>query len=174
MIGHLTKMVMFRIGLVVVFLCVNAEAQTHCAGNWVSHGNSCYAFITTIKSSWIDAGAFCRNANAKLVEIESADEDNFLRAHLLASHTSENFWIGGTDAMKEGNWVWMSTQDPLDYNGWNPGEPNNGVGAACMAMANHEHYHWNDDFCTKSYDFICEKEHESIILGRSNSKLTNK
>lgn len=39
-----------------VFLCVNAEAQTHCAGNWVSHGNSCYAFITTIKSSWIDAG----------------------------------------------------------------------------------------------------------------------
>uniref|UniRef100_K1P4T6 Asialoglycoprotein receptor 1 n=1 Tax=Magallana gigas TaxID=29159 RepID=K1P4T6_MAGGI len=81
-------MVMFRIGLVVVFLCVNAEAQTHCAGNWVSHGNSCYAFITTIKSSWIDAGAFCRNANAKLVEIESADEDNFLRAHLLASHTS--------------------------------------------------------------------------------------
>lgn len=40
----------------VVFLCVNAEAQTHCAGNWVSHGNSCYAFITTIKSSWIDAG----------------------------------------------------------------------------------------------------------------------
>uniref|UniRef100_K1QAX1 Low affinity immunoglobulin epsilon Fc receptor n=1 Tax=Magallana gigas TaxID=29159 RepID=K1QAX1_MAGGI len=61
----------------------------------------------------------------------------------------KNFWIGGTDAMKEGNWVWMSTQDPLDYNGWNPGEPNNGVGAACMAMANHEHYHWNDDFCTK-------------------------
>lgn len=49
--------VFFFFGLfTAVFLCVNAEAQTHCAGNWVSHGNSCYAFITTIKSSWIDAG----------------------------------------------------------------------------------------------------------------------
>lgn len=54
---HLNYTRSFFFGLfTAVFLCVNAEAQTHCAGNWVSHGNSCYAFITTIKSSWIDAG----------------------------------------------------------------------------------------------------------------------
>lgn len=54
---QLREVFFFFFGLfTAVFLCVNAEAQTHCAGNWVSHGNSCYAFITTIKSSWIDAG----------------------------------------------------------------------------------------------------------------------
>jgi hypothetical protein len=71
---------------------------------------------------------------------------------------SEHFWVGGTDAIAEGKWVWMSTLDPLDYTGWFPGEPSNGVGAACMALAQHEQYHWNDEFCNRTYDFICEKE----------------
>ena len=32
--------------------------------------------------------AYCRNAEAKLVEVDSVDEENFLRSHLISSHTS--------------------------------------------------------------------------------------
>ncbi|XP_022294740.2 perlucin-like [Crassostrea virginica] len=138
-------------------LCSSSVVQSLCPDNWVSHGGECYAFVTNIKSTWINAGAYCRNAEAKLVEVDSVDEGNFLRSHLISSHRSEHFWIGGTDTIQEGKWVWISSQDSLDYTDWAPGEPNNGIGAGCMTMAYHEGYHWNDDFCTSQYDFICER-----------------
>ena len=32
--------------------------------------------------------AYCQNAEAKLVEVESVDEENFLRSHLISSQIS--------------------------------------------------------------------------------------
>ncbi|XP_022294739.1 perlucin-like [Crassostrea virginica] len=144
-------------------LCSSSVVQSLCPDNWVSHGGECYAFVTNIKSTWINAGAYCRNAEAKLVEVDSVDEENFLRSHLISSQISESFWIGGTDTVKEGKWVWMSSQDPLDYKDWAHNEPNNGIEGGCMTMANHLRFHWNDDLCNSQINFICEKTVNQIV-----------
>ncbi|XP_061169443.1 perlucin-like [Saccostrea echinata] len=144
--------------IVVCNLSLETFAQNPCPDQWYWHGDSCYAFIRDIKANMMQAGAFCRNVDSTLAEINSADEDRFLRTHLIQNHISEHFWIGGTDAFAEGQWVWISNQKPLTYKGWAPGEPNNGVGGACLTLAYHEGYHWNDDHCRNEYDFICEKE----------------
>ena len=75
----------------------------------------------------------------------------------LSAFITEHFWIGGTDTVKEGKWVWMSSQDPLDYKDWAHNEPNNGIEGGCMTMANHLRFHWNDDLCNSQINFICEK-----------------
>ncbi|XP_062618048.1 perlucin-like [Saccostrea cucullata] len=144
--------------IIVSCLLLETSSQTPCPDQWYWHGGSCYAFITNLKANWMDAVAFCQNAHSKLTEIESSSEDQFLRTHLTQSHLSEHFWVGGTDAFAEGEWVWLSNPKQMTYKGWAPGEPNNGVGGACMTLAYHEGFHWNDDHCKNEYDFICEKE----------------
>nr|XP_022294154.1 galactose-specific lectin nattectin-like [Crassostrea virginica] len=144
-------------------LCSCSVVESLCPDGWVSHGGGCYAFVTNMKFTWNNAGAFCRNAGGKLVEIENASEENFLRSHLLSSHKSEHFWIGGSDIIQDGKWLWLSTQEPLDYTDWAPREPSNGITARCMTMAYHEGCHWNDDICTMQYDFICERTVNQIV-----------
>ncbi|XP_022294154.2 galactose-specific lectin nattectin-like isoform X1 [Crassostrea virginica] len=86
-------------------LCSCSVVESLCPDGWVSHGGGCYAFVTNMKFTWNNAGAFCRNAGGKLVEIENASEENFLRSHLLSSHKSEHFWIGGSDIIQDGKWL---------------------------------------------------------------------
>jgi len=37
----------------------------------------------------------------------------------------DNIWVGGTDLENEGEWIWASTQTPIQgYTHWAPNEPN--------------------------------------------------
>ena len=42
-------------------LCSCSMVQSLCPDNWVSHGGECYAFVTNIKSTWINAGVMLLN-----------------------------------------------------------------------------------------------------------------
>uniref|UniRef100_A0A8W8JF97 C-type lectin domain-containing protein n=1 Tax=Magallana gigas TaxID=29159 RepID=A0A8W8JF97_MAGGI len=67
-----------------------------------------------------------RLGGSSLVEIESAEENNFLKSHIRNTLHREiddrqiksSFWIGGTDFIVEGQWVWISTQKNLTYSDW--------------------------------------------------------
>ncbi|XP_048765293.1 perlucin-like [Ostrea edulis] len=148
----------YRCGLTILVLIGVVNTDGSCPSDWFPHRQSCYAFITKVKAKWVDAVDFCRDSDAELVEIETADENSFLRTHLQRNHTNEHFWVGGTDAFTEGHWIWINTRQPFTFTDWAPLEPYQGVGNDCMTLAYHEGYHWNDDVCDHKYDFICEKE----------------
>jgi hypothetical protein len=36
-----------------------------------------------------------------------------------------NFWVGGTDDLIEGEWIWTDTDAGFDYTDWVHGQPDN-------------------------------------------------
>ncbi|XP_060590990.1 killer cell lectin-like receptor subfamily E member 1, partial [Ruditapes philippinarum] len=62
----------------------SAQATTtkipDCPDNWITYGQSCYLFSNE-SLIWSDARIRCENLNGYLVEITSADEDQFLVKH---------------------------------------------------------------------------------------------
>ena len=67
-------------------------------------------------------------------------------------------WLGAYDIEKEANWVWQSEDEEMEYERFQPGEPNGGVGENCLEMSQ-ENGDWSDNFCiwTRNYH-VCEKE----------------
>lgn len=73
-----------------------------------------------------------------------------------------SFWIGLSDILVDGEWLWMSSQTIAHYTNWVPGEPNNyhSIAEDCAAMRTASGlYHWNDFPCSMKLYFICEKEY---------------
>jgi hypothetical protein len=68
-------------------------------------------------------------------------------------------WLGGTDAVKEGTWVWSFSGLPLTYQNWNRGEPNaNNSSENCLEILARGFYGgWNDITCSYLWASVCEK-----------------
>ncbi|XP_041355579.1 perlucin-like [Gigantopelta aegis] len=95
-----------------------------------------------------------------LVVITSAQEDKFIREHLLRKATSDQYWIGANDVLAEGHFRWMSKTPPEDvtYINWYSGEPNNDGGKGnCVVLGTVQGFFWNDIVCTIDAGFICEQ-----------------
>lgn len=54
-----------------------------------------------------------------------------------------SFWIGGTDFIVEGQWVWISTQKNLTYPDWAHDEPYGNISENCAQLGAHENLQWN-------------------------------
>ena len=59
--------------------------------------------------------------------------------------------------MREGNWIWQSSGDDIDYSRFQPGEPNGGYNENCLLMQ-YENGNWVDTSCLAQVNFqICER-----------------
>ena len=115
-----------------------------------------------------------------MVEIESKDEDDFVIETALALATDENdgtdYWLGAEDVDGNGNWVWMTSGNPMTYTNWwsNHGKLNN----TCMQLLKNgmtrpkklDSFYWTmaangPNSCIKDGDngIICEKKPNSSL-----------
>ncbi|XP_048727620.2 perlucin-like isoform X2 [Ostrea edulis] len=148
--------------VVLTTLCTSAQ-PTQCPSGWKHRGNSCYAFFLDVPDGWTEAMLYCRALNAKLVEIETEMENEFLRIYLMDHGYTKYFWIGLTDALVEGRWVWETTQTTPTYTNWGPGEPNDSEHHEDCVHMYPSSFHWNDAPCNNKYSFICEKDENEDI-----------
>lgn len=79
-------------------------------------------FVTPVAMTWSNAESFAQTYGGHLASIADASENEFVRS------IAGDAWIGLNDAAVEGTFVW-SSGEPLTFANWNPGEPNNGLGA---------------------------------------------
>ncbi|XP_062587632.1 low affinity immunoglobulin epsilon Fc receptor-like [Saccostrea cucullata] len=131
--------------------------QNSCPPDWSSFGSSCYIVIKQ-KKSWDDAAIKCLRYGAKLVEIETKEENDFLKQTLI--NTNDIYWTGGIDDVTEGQFVWASTGSPLSFKDWNTGEPNDyRKNEDCVDFSKgfNRRGHWNDNRCHSTFYFVCEK-----------------
>ena len=117
---------------------------------------SCYFFSKT-KKTWANASDECIRRGAYLVEVDSKEEDDFLRGIIMTG--SEIFhWMGSNDLLKEGQWMWHQSGKPFTYTNWLPGQPDNSDGKEHCLMYWTDSK-WNDASCNYPFLYICEIHH---------------
>ncbi|XP_063427023.1 CD209 antigen-like protein E [Mytilus trossulus] len=126
-----------------------------CESGWKLFGNHCY-FFGLQKASWHVSKRECESRHSYLVKIETKTENSFLYSTLTAYWKHETFWIGLNDLTTEGKFTWISDHSSVAYKGWDPTNPSNSGGNEdCTEI--HD-VHWNDNNCSRRYNFICEKQ----------------
>ncbi|XP_048729451.1 perlucin-like protein isoform X2 [Ostrea edulis] len=149
---------------------VGALAQPssqNCAHGWLKRGSSCYLYVTHVDNDWTESEYFCHMLGAKLVEIESKEENDFLKEHAKTAHQHEQsgFWIGGTDAVVEDTWVWMTSQTEFSFSDWARNFPDDyDSNEDCAHMWSDVDFSWNDSHCDERMNFICEKQLEEMLV----------
>lgn len=124
-----------------------------------SFGGSCYEVFGEALA-WVDAQARCVEWGGQLASVESPLEDAFLgfwHGELgLTPGNGSGVWLGGSDAAFDGFFFWTDGR-PVLFNGWAPGQPNDGAGVDCIEKRNDGTDRWYDQRCTDARPFLCER-----------------
>ncbi len=120
-------------------------------------GGGCFMYFDT-PVQWETARDRCLALipPAHLAVITSPEE-NAVVASIPAGVA--DVWLGGNDRAVEGTFVW-DNGEPLVYEGWRTGEPNDGTDAGedCMIMELDNGGTWDDRNCVNDiYGYICER-----------------
>nr|XP_033780922.1 F-box/LRR-repeat protein 12 isoform X2 [Geotrypetes seraphini] len=128
------------------------EVENPCDFLWKSFEGYCYFFYKE-ELNWMDAKEMCELKNATLAVITSAREQNFLSSRI----ENEQYWIGLSDANKEGEWEWIDGTDyKSSFKFWKKGEPNDSErNEDCAHLLRKGE--WNDLLCTSLSYAICKK-----------------
>ncbi|XP_060602258.1 perlucin-like protein [Ruditapes philippinarum] len=145
---------------------IDSLVFTKCPNGFVRHDDSCYIASHDL-ANWPDALVYCEAYGSHLTFIETEREQNFLTNYIKLFNGSSTdhdyyYWIGGTDAVSETEWIWAKAVTPVKYTHWRPGEPDNNPGHAskhqdCMAIYGSTGL-WDDGWCETEHNFICEIE----------------
>ncbi|XP_052762406.1 asialoglycoprotein receptor 1-like [Mya arenaria] len=149
-------------GSLVVITLAGCRA-TNCPDNFLAFHGSCYLFGDT-KLSFYEAEHYCNQHGAHLVHVNSAIEDDFLKEHLRRLKPFDVWWMGLTDEVAEGHYVWTDDNTPAQYTGWHPGQPDGG-GEDCVVFSTSWDFQWGDYGCTHTEGFICETESGEEVFG---------
>jgi hypothetical protein len=111
--------------------------------------------------AFADARARCQAAGMDLVEIGDSSENIWIH-----SQFSKESWIGATDSMRLGTWLWIhsgtvfwtggltGTLSPGSYASWSQGEPTTLLSLSCATFQSDGSWRTRD--CTASYAYLCE------------------
>ena len=104
-----------------------------CDVPWEIFGNSCY-LLSSEAMVWKDAWEFCNSKGSHLLEVDDADERDFLVQKYKAHNT---VWVGGNDKKSEGTFVWQTSKKKIPADYFAPGEPNGGSHENLLNFALH-------------------------------------
>ncbi|XP_040469792.1 hepatic lectin-like [Falco naumanni] len=136
---------------ITALLCTSVADSKKCSVGWKMFEKSCYSFSTEVMS-WSDAKETCADQGAHLVIINSELEQNFLKDNI---NNSSTYWLGVTDQLEEGTWIWMNGErTSISY--WNTWKENKDKDQKDCGSIGPDGI-WNDDRCSHSNHWICEK-----------------
>jgi hypothetical protein len=115
-----------------------------------AQGTRCY-LRSAANLGWSEAQTSCQTWGGGLVIVDSREEDAFLGTHLDVS-----FWIGASDLVQEGRWLWNGGA-PLGFSNWAMGEPNDFQGREDCVVKTMPVGSWNDLPCRNLNAYVCER-----------------
>ena len=127
----------------------------------VAPDGSCLVFITT-PMTYVQARAACTAMTAHLAYLKTAEIDTFAEQFIGTTDT----WIGGTDLVTEGTFVW-DDGSPRVFDNFAATEPNSGGGSYeedCVLIAGARvTKQWDDRPCDPAalpgfglYAYLCQ------------------
>ncbi|KAM6188733.1 C-type lectin domain family 17, member A-like [Sarcoramphus papa] len=136
---------------IAALICRSILDNKKCSAGWKIFEESCYSFSTETMS-WPDAKEICADQGAHLVIINSELEQKFLKDNINSSST---YWLGVTDQLEEGTWVWTNGEH-TSFSYWNTWKENKDKDQKDCGSIGPDGI-WNDDKCSHSNHWICEK-----------------
>ncbi|XP_051240751.1 CD209 antigen-like protein E isoform X2 [Dicentrarchus labrax] len=143
-----------------------------CLPGWILLKSSCYYFssrqVSNSKKNWSDSRAHCNSQGGDLLVINNLEEqlrisDNYPKQSSGHVWWQNGFWIGLTDVVTKGTWVWVNNVTEVETMYWRDGQPVllGPQGGNCAAL-----YHFGDSRKTwyngnchsHQYNWICEME----------------
>ncbi|XP_060072174.1 perlucin-like protein [Ylistrum balloti] len=138
--------------------CTNA-----CLDGWIAHDNECFLFSHN-QVTWTEAMDICQLFDSKLAEPQTRELDMFIGNQSV--HNRRKYWLGGSDIMHEGHWIWMSNIEPMLYTNWHAPDPNNGnQGEDCLLNNWYKMGEWADGECEWKEFYICQRVDDSAATG---------
>jgi Lectin C-type domain len=127
------------------------------------NGNCFLAVATPL--SWLAARLNCQTQGEgwDLAVIRDEIVDDF-----VAQLSSDEAWIGASDAETEGAWLWVDDTSPFwsgsltgsavsgAYENWFILDPNGGIAADCARLVPELGSFWADAACAEPYSSVCE------------------
>ena len=109
---------------------------------------------------WFEANEACKNLGARLVEINSKEENDLIIGKIKElPFKKRHFWMGLTDLRKEGVWRLESTGRKPSYTNWAAGEPNDAAGGEdCAHLRIGPWPNYNDSWVDQDCKFKIDKE----------------
>ncbi|XP_046901554.1 C-type lectin domain family 4 member E-like isoform X1 [Hypomesus transpacificus] len=139
------------VGLFHVYCCPNGWKKLNC---------SCY-YVSTKRKNWTDSRQDCRDREADLVIINSPEEQVFL------NNLKKRVWIGLTDTVTEGTFIWVDGTPLTTLKYWLGSQPDNHSKPGSDGEDCAEIYYspsdvpppktWNDYTCDSDNFWVCEK-----------------
>ncbi|KAG7254781.1 hypothetical protein CRUP_013303, partial [Coryphaenoides rupestris] len=134
-------------------------ANRPCPPGWTKFQWTCYYASGSKKKSWEESRQDCQSKAARLVTINSQEEQKFVNTLLPPSTKA---WMGLNDMETEGNWIWLDRTTPTTTY-WQSGQPNSyGGNQDCVEFihkSSGQLGEWNDDSCDAKNPWICEELH---------------
>lgn len=143
-----------------------------CRQGWILLKSSCYYFssrhVSNSKKNWLDSRADCISQGGDLLVIHNLEEqqlisDNFPKQSSSSMWWQNGFWIGLTDVLRQGTWVWVNNVTEVETMYWRSGQPErdgpqSGNCAAFYFYADSRKTWYNGNCNNHLYNWICERE----------------
>ncbi|XP_060067864.1 uncharacterized protein LOC132548056 [Ylistrum balloti] len=111
--------------------------------------------------SWNEAKAICERNHSHLPIVDSIEQITFifLRLKDIQPSTLRNVWLDGTDASREGYWMWSSTGQLISNLFWGIAQPDNYYGSHsenCLMYGEEYGWTYNDAKCDRKVSVLCQ------------------
>lgn len=148
-----------------------------CQLGWNLIKSSCYYFSSRLESNskknWLDSRADCISKGGDLLVIDNLEEQLLVSATIPVQRTSSGqwwergYWIGLTDAVLKGTWVWVNNVTEVQTVYWRSGQPKSdgpqsGDCAALLYSSDTNRMWYNGNCQDHQYNWICEAQPSSI------------
>ena len=123
-----------------------------CPTGFNEYKDSCYYFAPRRdRLTWSEATTTCTSFGGYLAEVTSSSENAYITAGLTG-----RFWIGGSDAVEEGRWIWSHSGSEIsEYTNWGPKQPDN-YNSQEKCLSYRVSNVWNDLDCSVAISYVCE------------------
>ena len=136
-----------------------ALLEALCPSGWFKERSSCYKLSKEVLS-WQEARKACEDLNSTLAIISSLSEHLALKRRIYGKR-KKNTWIGlHRNSSVQNGWLWVDGSR-LNDSHWGKSEPNN-IDEECVEMRPFKPHNggWNDQECSDTINYICEKGKE--------------
>jgi hypothetical protein len=141
-------------------VCADPQASS----TFVRSGHCYNLYVDPIIRHYGGAEEYCdQQAHGQLASLRGSGETAEVIAGLQVP-SGMPLWIGLSDTIEEGVWLWASGYAPGSFDNWAATEPSDGPGEDCVVLLDGK---WHDNVCSLDRGFICERQ--AWIAGQGGS-----